>query len=193
MPPKERPLLFDEDIRLLVFDYLDLTYPKVRTFEEKIMGRSRSDIIVLLPDSIMGLEIKSDADSYARLASQVKDYDKYFDKNYIAVGSSHIKSVSDHVPPYWGILLVDQTEEEPIVREVRTAENNPKCKLKTQLSFMWRAELFALQKQNGLPIYANKKRSFRENLLIERVEAGKLRAQICDILFERDYSVFEKE
>ncbi|MBQ8862457.1 MAG: hypothetical protein IJ021_06945, partial [Clostridia bacterium] len=74
MAKEERPTLFDEDIRILLFYYLDLRYPKVRTFEEKIMGRSRSDVVVLLPDALVGIEIKSDADTYARLSTQVKDY-----------------------------------------------------------------------------------------------------------------------
>ncbi|MBQ9746867.1 MAG: sce7726 family protein [Clostridia bacterium] len=185
-------MLFDEDIRLLLFDYLDLRYPKVRTFEEKIMGHSRSDVVALLPDALVGIEIKSDADTYARLATQVKDYDKYFDMNYIAVGSSHLKRVSEHVPPHWGILLVDQTEEEPVVREVREATRNPKVKLKTQFAFLWRRELSALLSQNKLPAYKGKSRKFTENVLLTRVDEKKLRLQMCDLLFERDYSIFEE-
>lgn len=34
----------------------------------------------------VGIEIKSDADTYARLDRQVKDYDRYFDRNIIVVG-----------------------------------------------------------------------------------------------------------
>ena len=52
MAREDRPTLFDEDIRILLFDYLDLRYPKVRTFEEKVMGRSRSDVVALLPDAL---------------------------------------------------------------------------------------------------------------------------------------------
>lgn len=191
MPPKDRPVLFDEDIRLLLFDYLDLRYPKVRTFEEKIMGRSRSDIVVLLPDAIVGIEIKSDADTYTRLTTQVKDYDRYFDMNYIAVGGSHLKHVAEHIPPHWGILHVDQTEEEPIVREVREAKPNPKAKLKTQFVFLWRREISALLAQNKLPAYKGKSRKFSENVLLEKVDEKKLKLQMCDMLFERDYSIFE--
>ncbi len=193
MPPKDRPILFDEDIRLLLFDYLDLTYSKVRTFEEKIMGRSRSDVVVLLPDALVGIEIKSDADTYTRLATQVKDYDRYFDMNYILVGSSHLKRVSEHVPDHWGILYVDQTEEEPIVREARKAERSVKINMRNQLVFMWKRELRTLLRMNGLPSYAEKSRAAMESALMKRVAKSKLKLQMCDILFERDYSIFEKE
>lgn len=193
MEKEERPTLFDEDIRILLFDYLDLRYPKVRTFEEKIMGRSRSDVVALLPDALVGIEIKSDADTYARLATQVKDYDKYFDMNYIVIGGSHLKHAHEHIPAHWGILHVDQTEEEPIIREIRATSPNPKIKLKTQFVFMWKRELWELLRQNKLPAYKGKSRKFIVDTLLERVEQSRLKAQMCDLLFERDYSIFETE
>ena len=192
MPPKERPLLYDEDIRLLLFDYLDARFPKVRTFEEKIMGHSRSDVVAVLPGAIMGIEIKSDADSYTRLVTQVKDYDKYFDINFIAVGSSHVKHVHEHIPPHWGVLLVDQTEDEPVIRHVRAPRINPKVKIKTQLAFMWRSELLLLLRANGIRGYAGKARRMMEKALTELVPEKELKNQMCYLLFERDYSVFEK-
>lgn len=193
MPMDERPLLFDEDIRLLLFDYLDIKYPKVRTFEEKIMGKSRSDVVALLPDALVGIEIKSDADTYARLSGQVKDYDKYFDMNYILVGQSHMKHAHQHVPPHWGILYVDQTEEEPIVRELREARKNPSAKLKPQFIFLWKRELWELLRINKLPAYKQKSRKFIIDALLQRVDEKELKLQMCDTLFERDYSVFEEE
>ena len=193
MPPKERPMLYDEDIRILLFDYLDRRLPKVRTFEEKAMGHSRSDVIALLPRTIVGIEIKSDADSYTRLVTQVKDYDKYFDINYIVVGSSHVVGVREHVPPYWGILVVDQTEEEPIIRQVRSAKPNPKVKLKTQLVFMWKRELRLLLKVNRLGIYEKGSRRTMERALLTFVPRDVLKKQMCYMLFERDYSIFKKD
>lgn len=193
MAREDRPTLFDEDIRILLFDYLDLRYPKVRTFEEKVMGKSRSDVVALLPDALVGIEIKSDADTYARLATQVKDYDKFFDMNYIVVGSSHLRRVAEHIPTHWGILHVDQTEEEPIIREVRAAGQNPKIKLKTQFVFMWKRELWALLKLNNLPAYKQKSRKFIIDTLLSKVDEHTLKMQMCDMLFERDYSIFEVE
>ena len=193
MEREDRPTLFDEDIRILLFDYLDLRYPKVRTFEEMVMGKSRSDVVALLPDALVGIEIKSDADTYARLATQVKDYDKFFDMNYIVVGSSHLRRVAEHIPTHWGILHVDQTEEEPIIREVRAAGQNPKIKLKTQFVFMWKRELWALLKLNNLPAYKQKSRKFIIDTLLSKVDEHTLKMQMCDMLFERDYSIFEVE
>lgn len=71
--------MHDKDIREPLFDFLEETYGKVRIIEEKQMGRSRADIVMVLPEALAGIEIKSDADTYARLGRQVKDYDLYFD------------------------------------------------------------------------------------------------------------------
>lgn len=49
------------------------------------MGRSRADLVMVRPESVSGIEIKSDADSYSRLNRKVKDYDQYYDSNYVVV------------------------------------------------------------------------------------------------------------
>ena len=77
---KERVLL-DADIREPLFDYLEQYYGKVRFLEEKVTGKARADVVMVLPNKICGIEIKSDADSYTRLSAQVKNYDKYYDAN----------------------------------------------------------------------------------------------------------------
>ena len=121
-------MLHDGQIREILFDYLDERYGKIRIFEEKNIKSSRADIIAVIDGSIIGMEIKSDFDSYARLATQVKNYDKYCDLNYAVVGRTHKNGVAEHIPAYWGILAVDETEVEPVIYEVRAAEKNPKMK-----------------------------------------------------------------
>lgn len=64
--------LYDEDIREPLFDYLEQVYGKIRFFEEKIIGKSIADVIAICCDCIVGVEIKSDVDTYGRLKSQVK-------------------------------------------------------------------------------------------------------------------------
>ena len=66
-------MLYDRDIREPLFEFLEEVYGKVRILEEKQMGRSRADIVMVISDAVIGIEIKSDADTYARLERQVKD------------------------------------------------------------------------------------------------------------------------
>ena len=99
--------LKDRDIREPLFLFLEEEYGKVRFIEEKTMGRSRADVLMVTDDALCGIEIKSDADSYTRLAAQVKNYDKYYDENYLVVGSTHAHHATEHVPEYWGIISVE--------------------------------------------------------------------------------------
>lgn len=52
----------DKDIREPLFEYLEEKYGKIRIIEEKMMGRSRADVVMVTEDALVGLEIKSDAD-----------------------------------------------------------------------------------------------------------------------------------
>ena len=72
-------MLYDKDIREPLFDFLEERYGKIRILEEKQMGKSRADIVMVLPNTIAGIEIKSDADTYVRLKRQVRDYNRYYD------------------------------------------------------------------------------------------------------------------
>lgn len=102
---KRKAVLYDKDIRDPLFDFLEERCGKIRIIEEKTMGRSRADVLMVTPELIVGIEIKSDADTYARLGRQVKDYDLYFDCNYVVAGSTHAAHVHEHVPPGGGLFL----------------------------------------------------------------------------------------
>ena len=186
----EQMILKDQDIREPLFDYLESRYAKVRILEEKNIGRARADLMIILPDKICGIEIKSDADSYTRLSGQVKYYDRYYDENYVVVGSTHAHHVAEHIPEYWGIISVELIKGKVDFYPVREAEPNSKAKLENKLSFLWRMELAHIQEENKLPKYSKKSKSYIVKMLLERVPKEKLHTQISEELFERNYSVF---
>ena len=45
-------MLRDRDIREPLFDFLEEYFGKVRIIEEKTTGRSRADLVMVLPDSL---------------------------------------------------------------------------------------------------------------------------------------------
>lgn len=189
-------MLKDKDIREPLFEFLEITYGKVRIIEEKQIGKSRADIMAVLEASLMGIEIKSDADTYARLERQVRDYNRFFDYCVIAVGSSHALHVDEHIPPFWGIIIVEEKNGEVGFCIKRQPLPNPKrekrVKLRNQLSFLWRPELAHLQELNGLPKYKAKSKLFVMEKLMEKVETGLLKQQISTELFERDYTTIQQ-
>ena len=103
-------MLKDKDIREPLFDFFDEKFGKVRIIEEKQIAKSRADVMLVLEETLVGVEIKSDADTYTRLARQIKDYNKFFDYNYVVVGSSHSKHIDEHIREYWGIIVATEDE-----------------------------------------------------------------------------------
>ena len=67
-------MLYDKDIREPLAFYLEEIYGKNRILEEQVMGQSRADMVMVVHDALYGIEIKSDADSYARLDRQITTY-----------------------------------------------------------------------------------------------------------------------
>ncbi len=181
-------MLYDKDIREPLFDYLEERYGKARMIEEKQMGRSQADIVMVLPGELAGIEIKSDADTYARLKRQVKDYDRFFDRNYVVAGSTHAMHIGEHVPEYWGIISVEQMEEGVDFYMIREAARNPKMELELKLRILWRPELAHIQAICGMAKYGGKSKEFVRNKIAEGVPAEILNELISEELFERDYT-----
>jgi hypothetical protein len=185
-------VLHDKDIREPLFDFLEEHYGKIRIIEEKQMGRSRADVVMVTSDMVIGIEIKSDADTYERLKRQVRDYNKYFDRNIIAVGSTHALRVTEHVPESWGIISVEEDKGKFDFYVVREPLNNQKRKMEYKMSFLWRQEFAHILSENGMHKYSGKSKRYIAGKIIEKVPEDILNEQISDELFERDYTTYEE-
>ena len=186
-------MLYDKDIREPLFDFLEETYGKVRILEEKTIGKSRADVVMVTPESLYGIEIKSDADTYVRLGKQVKDYNLFYDYNYVAVGTSHALHVEEHIPEWWGIITVEQAETMVDFYILRRPAKNPEMNWKKKLSILWRSELAHIQELNGLHKYKEKSKLFVMGRILEKVPEETLQRQLCEELFERDYTAITEE
>ena len=51
--------MLDKEIREPLFDFLEEFYGKIRIFEEKITGLSRTDALGVIDGQLIGFEIKS--------------------------------------------------------------------------------------------------------------------------------------
>lgn len=186
-------MIYDKDIREPLFDFLDETFGKNRILEEKIIGNSRADVVMVTPEAIVGIEIKSDADTYARLKSQVKDYDKYYDLNFVVVGTSHAAHIEEHVPAYWGIITVEEVDNNLDIYILRHPEPNPKVTWKRKLEMLWRPEIAVLQDEFKMPKYREKSKKFVLTKVLERLENGKIdpkefTLKMNELLIQRDYN-----
>ncbi len=155
--------LLDKDIREPLFQFLEQTYHKIRIIEEKNMGRSRVD-----------------------------DYDRFFDYNFAAVGSSHAGHIEEHIPDYWGIITIDEVDGKPDFYILRKPQLNPRLDPSEKIRILWRPELAHIQELNDMPAYRNRSKLFVEQKILERVPPDVLRAQLSDELFERDYTTIRE-
>ena len=181
-------MLYDRDIREPLFDFLDDIYVTNRIIEEKQMGCSRADVVMVTPEAVYGIEIKSDADTYARLKRQVRDYNLFYDYNYVVVGTSHAYHIQEHVPKWWGIITVEKDNGKPDFYVLKQPEKNPKVKWKRKLSMLWRPELAHIQEINGMPKYRQKSKDFVIEKIIEKIPEEILQLQVCEELMQRDYN-----
>ncbi len=181
--------MLDQEMREPLFDYLDENFGKIRILEEKTIRGSRADVLGVLDGYFVGFEIKSDQDTYERLKTQVKDYDRFCDFCYIVVGASHRKHVAEHVPEHWGILVV--TPEG--VEMDRGADDNPSARFEDQITLMWKRELHRLLELNDCPKYPNKSSRFITEKLLLKVDHDLLKRQMTELIFERDYTVFDDQ
>ena len=184
----------DRDIREPLFDYLESVYGRVRILEEKRTGRARADVVMVTEQALIGIEIKSDRDTYARLESQVKYYDMYYDYNIVAVGSSHAMHIEEHVPDWWGIITVEETEAGADFYFLRRPGENPAGNLTAmQIGMLWRRELNHVLELNGLPAYREKSRKFVAAKILEKVPEEILKGQIREELMQRDYTTIARD
>ena len=186
-------MLHDHEIREPLFDFLEETYGRIRIIEEKMMGRSRADVVMVMEDVLCGIEIKSDADTYARLSRQVKDYDLYYDINMVVVGGTHGNHIREHIPDYWGVITVEETEKGLDFYILRDPERNPKMKPERKIGILWRPELNHILEKNGLPKYKEKSKRFVAGKILAKVPMDLLSGQISEELFERDYTTIHQE
>lgn len=181
-------MLYDKDIREPLFDFLEASYGKIRFLEEQPMGQSRADIVMVVPGALCGIEIKSDADTYARLGKQIEDYDRYYDYNLVVVGTSHAAHIEEHVPDWWGIITVEQEDGRADFYILRRPAPNPKMDWSCKIEILWRPELAHIQELNRMCAYKQKSKRFVADKIVETVDKELLSGQVSEELFERDYT-----
>ncbi|GIP64466.1 hypothetical protein J32TS6_30210 [Virgibacillus pantothenticus] len=129
--------LDDNEIRTALITRLS-TYKDCKIYEEVTVpsGKARADI-VSVNGHVVAYEIKSDYDSIKRLETQIPEYDRNFEMNYIVVGAKFEESISNFVPEYWGIILVRKTRLNTIrLSFIRKAKLNPKLSFTDFLSLL---------------------------------------------------------
>ena len=63
-------MLLDKDIREPLFEFLEERYGKVRILEEKTVGRSRADVVMVIPMICISMQISWLSGAHMRVTSR---------------------------------------------------------------------------------------------------------------------------
>ena len=150
---------------------------------------------MITPKLLYGIEIKSDADTYARLSKQVRNYDWYYDLIYRGNWAPVMPHISKNMCQNGGESLQSSR-----MRPVRWTSIYcgrrmiiPKPRISAKSVSYGGPELNLLLQKNNLPKYRQKSKQFVQETLIEKVPADILWPQAYEELFERDYNTIGQE
>jgi len=114
-------------------------------------GKCRADIAVV-NGHFVGYEIKSNNDSLRRLKDQVKSYNAVFDKAFVIVGDHYIKSIQNHIPEWWGVIISVRGPRGAVNFElIRQAQTNKNVDPTSVAQLLWRNEAEEILRQKNLP------------------------------------------
>ena len=65
-------------------------------------GSARADLVVIHADAIIGVEIKSAADTLTRLPTQAGWYGRVCDRCILAGDACHVAAAAELLPSWWG-------------------------------------------------------------------------------------------
>lgn len=187
--------LYDKDMREPLFDFFEERLKKIRFLEEYPIGKSRADIVMIGEKEIVGFELKSDRDSFARLKRQMVDYENNFDRNFLVVGEHYAEKAKEILPEYWGIIKVyDECGDGIKAVLIRDAKKHPKKTfknmLKRQMTFLWRTELIAIVKEYKLGGVSAKNKTKLRDVIISNLDIDLVKDLMIEQLMEREYPVY---
>lgn len=140
-------VLEERDIRAALLHFLAADVSGNTKIQEEFRvdrGSSRIDVAVI-GEALVGYEIKSDRDSFARLSNQIHAYNRIFDSVYLVVGPVHAESALDVIPSWWGLIVAEEDGGDALHLNVaRLASPNTKQDPFSLASLLWKEEALAI-------------------------------------------------
>lgn len=159
--------LNEKEMKCLLLDFLAEHYPaKLIGVEVPFLSGNRwADVILLSKSSqLVAFEIKSDFDSLRRLARQIDDYIKTFNRVYVVL-SRKFRGAVKILPRSVGVLLVGDSEKNVVL--LREARPRVRLSKKNLSYFLWKKSLSAHARSHRDTADILRKRMLRASSLKE--------------------------
>jgi len=148
IPPTERTIPIEEyEIRSALIALLGATHlGDSKVLEEFRIERGGARIDVLAIDKeLVGYEIKSDRDTFARFSNQIHAYNRVFDRINLVCGPTLADHAVEVIPSWWGIVIASRDSIGNIHLAVRrVAGANPKQDAFSLASLLRKEEAIAV-------------------------------------------------
>lgn len=114
-------------------------------FEMPLCGGLARVDVARLNGHLEGYEIKSDADTLARLANQREIYDRVVDRMTLVTTERHAHAATRLIPGWWGLWTAAAAPEGAVtLSEHRAAASNPNREAVWVAQLLWREEALEL-------------------------------------------------
>ncbi|UPK71420.1 sce7726 family protein [Chitinophaga filiformis] len=162
------------DEKSLVVDELDIT-----------SAGARIDIAVV-NGQLHGFEIKGASDTLNRLPYQIEAYRKIFDYLTIVTEEKHYGKVSEIIPDWVGVILLDEGEHGEItIEQKKEAQFNSQKDAFFLAKLLWKEELLSLLKDLNIPHKKNLRTWLLCELIAKSIEVEELSSLVRSIMKKR--------
>lgn len=194
------------DLLPLAIDWLAARYPDSLIVPELSIGTwgaALLDVAAITHEQIIGVEIKGEGDSPARMPLQAAIYSKAATRMFFLPAPALEDRCFKHLPPAWGRLRIREGRVEPILTEhqqwvidnIKTyaigRDPEPAERLCTAplqlLQCLWRDELDEITRRLSLIVGRLDVEALRREIA-ERVALRELRPLVCDLLRQRRWT-----
>lgn len=147
-------------------------------------GQVRVDLLLLSPEALHGLEVKSERDTLKRLPAQVHAYSESLDLCTLAVAEHHLAEAQALLPPWWGVLVATRRRGLHLL-PIREPRPNPAPSPVACARLLWRQEVLAELRQAGVKGAIRGPGEHLRHRLATLVPAEELRARVRTALCAR--------
>ncbi len=151
---------------------------------------ARIDLAVI-NGRMIGWEIKTDADTLARLPRQQEVYSRIFDTVWLVAAPRHVMPAIEQVPDWWGVMAVHGDGGAARLRVVRRSRLNRTVDAHSIVRLLWRSEV--LDELARLDLQAGLQRAPRRELwealataAPRHISHAQLRARVRERLKNRE-------
>lgn len=149
-------------------------------------GEASLDAAAIMPDQIVGVEVKGDGDSPSRLERQGFSYSRSATRMLLLPAPSIHGRIVKRRPKGWGLLMPDGNALNCRLEAKDKLPNAPAA----LLDILWKEELLVVAKTLNINAKRRETCCRIANNVAELAPLGKIRSAVCEILYNRNWDRF---